>query len=342
MRRLLIRGIVCVWAVLSASSLHAQTWVDSVLPERSFDFGTVARGSKIRHSFLVVNRLDQEVRIIDWRTKCGCTEVRVGAREIPPGTQTVVEAVIDTTRFLGTKPSGLTLVFDRPSYIEVDLNTTCFIRGDITLTPGLADFGIVGRSSGTKPAMALSLAYAGGQPNWGVIRMQTRSAQVTARLQEQGRSASGQVQYVLNVTLDPKDLNGFFKDEITLVTNDPSGPTIPVAVTAMIQAAVTVSPSPLVLGQVKPGQVVTKTLMVRAGQPFKITGVTLSKEDVTAAADPDAATPADREAEKPLHTVKLTFKVPNQPGPYNAVCEIATSLKDEPPARVTLFATVAP
>ena len=37
-----------------------------------------------------------------------------------------------------------------------------------------------------------------------------------------------------------------------------------------------------------------------------------------------------------------TSKVPTQAGPYNAVCEISTDLKDEPPARVTLFATVVP
>jgi Protein of unknown function (DUF1573) len=333
MRRLLLCG--ALWAVVSASTARAQSWIDSVLPERSFDFGTVARGSKIRHSFRVVNRLDQEIRIVDWRTKCGCTEVRVGAREIPPGTQTVVEAVIDTTRFLGTKPSGLTLVFDKPSSTEVDLNTTCFIRGDIVLTPGVVDFGIVSRSAGsTKPTTSLSLAYTGGQTNWGITRMQTRSAQVNAKLQEQGRSADGQVQYVLNVTLDPKELAGFFKDEITLFTNDSSGPAIPVAVTATVQAAVTISPSPLLLGQVKAGQVVTKTLLVRAAQPFKVAGVKATRNDVTAA-------PVTADA-KPLHTVNLTFKVPTQTGPYNTAVEISTDLKDEPPARVTLFATVIP
>jgi Protein of unknown function (DUF1573) len=332
MRRLLFSG--AFWALLSVSTAHAQAWVDSVLPERSFDFGTVARGSKIRHSFRVVNRLDQEIRIVDWRTKCGCTEVRVGAREIPPGTQTVVEAVIDTTRFLGTKNSGLYLVFDKPQHVEIELNTTCFIRGDIVLTPGLADFGVVSRASGSKPTMTLNLAYSGGQPNWGITRMQTQSAQLNAKLLEQGRSADGQVQYQLNATLDPKDLNGFFKDEITLFTNDPTGATIPIAVTATVQASVTVSPSPLLLGQIRAGQPLTKTILVRASQPFKVTGVKSTKDEVTAASDPAV--------EKPAHTVSLSIKVPTQPGPFHTVIEVSTSFKDEPPARLNLFATVVP
>src|SRR5437764_6232446 len=113
MRRMILSW--AAWALVAATTAHAQSWVGSVFPERSFDAGTVARGSKVRHTFRLVNRLDQEVRIADWKTKCGCTEVRVGARSIPPGTQTTIEAVLDTTKFLGFKPSGLTLVLDLPS-----------------------------------------------------------------------------------------------------------------------------------------------------------------------------------------------------------------------------------
>jgi hypothetical protein len=331
------------WAVLAVPSARAQSWVDQVLPERSFDFGTVARGSKVRHSFRLVNRLDQDVRVLTWRTKCGCTEARVGGRDssagavtIPAGTQTTVEAVIDTTKFLGPKRSGLTLVFERPNYVDVDLDLNCFIRGDIVLNPGLADFGIVSRSSSAeKPSLTLSLAYAGGQANWGVTKMQTKSAHVAAKLQEQARSADGQAQYLLTATLDPKDLSGFFKDEITLFTNDPNGPTIPVSVTANVQAAVTVTPSPLLLGSVKPGQVVKKTLLVRSSQgPFKVKGVKPSKDDLTAAPVPDDS--------RPVHTLSVTFKAPAQPGPYNAVFEVETDLKDEPPAKLTMFANVVP
>ena len=122
----------------------------------------VARGSQVRHAFPVVNRTNSEIRIADWRTKCGCTDVRVGAQVIPPGTQTTVEATIDTTRFQGHKASGLTLVLDRPVFAEIDLNMTCFIRGDIALNPGQIDFGTV-RRSGKLPSAALTLTYAGGR-----------------------------------------------------------------------------------------------------------------------------------------------------------------------------------
>src|SRR4051812_48571022 len=97
MRR--VPWFLAAWAVLAIRPAVAESWVETIFPERAYDFGTVARGSKIRHAFRLVNRTGQDVRIADWRTKCGCTEVRVGARVIPPGTQTVIEAVLDTTKF---------------------------------------------------------------------------------------------------------------------------------------------------------------------------------------------------------------------------------------------------
>jgi hypothetical protein len=321
-----------VWAVLLIRTAGAQDWVASVFPERAFDFGTVARGSKIHHTFKLVNRTNQAIHIADWRTKCGCTDVRVGARDIPPGTQTVIEAVIDTTKFLGYKPSGLTLVIDRPNFAEVDLNLSCFIRGDIVLSPGQVDFGIVPR--GGAPSATLQLTYAGGQPNWGVVKMQTQSSHVTAKVQEQGRSADGQIQYLLTATLNSTAPNGFFRDEVTLFTNDATSPTIPISITANVQSAVTLSPSIVNLGPVRAGSVIKKTVLVRSAKPFKLTELKASRDDLTAVPDPDGA--------RPTHTVSLTFKAPTQVGPYNAVFEIATDLKDEPPAKLMTFANVVP
>src|SRR3954451_11056380 len=151
------------WTALALPNAGAQDWVSAVFPERAFDFGTVARGSKVHHTFKLLNRTNQEIHIADTRTKCGCTEVRVGSRDIPPGTQTIIEAVIDTTKFQGYKASGLTLVIDRPSFVEVDLNLTCFIQGEIVLNPGQVDFGIVHR--GTRPSVSLTVKYLGSRPD---------------------------------------------------------------------------------------------------------------------------------------------------------------------------------
>ncbi len=311
---------------------RAADWTDAVFPDRAHDFGTVARGSKVRHSFRLVNSTSQEIHIASWTTKCGCTDVRLGARDIPPGAQTVVEASIDTTRFTGYKASGLTLVLDRPSPVNVDLNLTCFIRTDVTLTPGQVDFGTVNRT--TNPKLNLTLTYSGTQPDWAVKKSNTISDHIEAVLREQGRSPGGQVTYSMVVTLKPSAPIGYFKDQITIETNDPNARYIPVSVSAVVQTNVSISPSVLNLGTLKAGQTVQKTVLIRSAQPFKVTGIVPGSPDLSAPATGDQA--------RALHTVALTFKAPAKIGPYNSTVEFELDLKDEPPAKVTVFANIVP
>ena len=222
--------------LLECAALAAEPeWVKRVFPERIHDFGIVARGSQVRYTFPVINRTDMEVRILDWKTKCGCTNVRVGSKVIPPGTQTTVEATIDTTRFSGHKASGLTLTLDRPAVIEVDLNMNCFIRADITLTPGLVDFGMV-RPTAKPAGTAVTLSYAGGRSGWEIADMKTQSSNVKAVAKELGRSADGRIQWNITATLEPGLQGGFFRDEITLITNDTPPQAIPISVVANVQA----------------------------------------------------------------------------------------------------------
>jgi hypothetical protein len=308
-------------------------WSTTVFPERAYDFGSVARGSQLRHAFPVINHSNFEVRIADWRTKCGCTNVRVGARVIPPGTQTTIEATIDTTKFQGYKGSGLTLVIDRPSFVELDLNLTCFIRGDIVLSPGQIDFGIVRRTA-KLPTAALNLAYAGGRSDWEVTQMKTQSALVKAEARETGRTADGQIHWSVTATLQPGINNGYFKDEVTLVTNDASGQIIPISVIAQIQSAVSVTPSIINFGPVRAGQTVSKVVHVRAESPFGITKLASSRTDLE---------PIESKA-GPLadHVLNLRLKAPVDAGPYHAIVKIETDLSDEPPAQIKTFATVTP
>lgn len=329
MRRPLLGFAAAV--LLAASGPAAADWIDTIVPEKSHDFGTVARGSKVRHVFRIVNTTAYDVHVADWRTKCGCTDVKVGARNIPPGTQTTVEVTFDTTRFEGFKASGLTLIFDQPQPAQVDLSVTSFIRGDVLLNPGNVDFQTVPRGSGA--THTLTLTYSGSQADWAVTKLTTISDHVEAELRELSR-VPGTIQYRLTTTLKPSAPPGYVRDEITLTTNDPNSPTIPITVAGSVQANVTVSPAILNLGHVVAGEAVTKSVLVRAGRPFKVTGATCAKPDLT-------ATTALGES-RSFHTLTVTFKAPAQAGPYNATMEIATDLDGEPPARLNMFATIDP
>ncbi len=253
---------------------------------------------------------------------------------IPPGTQTTIEATINTTNFQGYKPSGLTLTLDRPSWAVVDLNLTCFIRSDINLNPGQLDFGIVRRSA-KLPSSSLTLTYAGGRSDWSILQMKTQTAKVKAEAKEIGRTADGQINWLITATLQPAVTTGSFKDELTLITNDTPALSIPISVAANIQTAISVTPSIINLGRVRPGQTLSKSnLHVRSSAPFALTKVTATRSELTLA-EPKPGSIAD-------HLVNLTFKAPETPGPYHAIVKIETDLKGEPPSQVKVFATVTP
>lgn len=336
MRRALT--FLAVWATvaLGTSFAKAQSWTpDALFPEASHDFGTVARGAKLRYTFWLVNTTNSDIKILGWQPKCGCTEVKVGARDIPPGTRTPIEVTLDTTRFQGPKASGLTLNIGGPTYAAKDLNLKCFIRGDVLLDPGVSDFGILPR--GTSPKVVMNLTYLGGQQGWRITEATTISNHLSAKVDGPFQAAGGGLQYQITATLNPTAPSGYFKDEITLKTNDATAPAIPISVVANVQALVVVSPGNLVFGRVKAGSTVTKDVLVRASQPgqkFKITGTSAAKTELS------ASTPV--ETEGPLQKLTITLKAPAVPGPYNAEMQVSTNLKDEPPAKFTAYATVVP
>jgi hypothetical protein len=335
MRRALIFLAVWTTLALGSKSAPAQTWTpDALFPEAAHDFGTVARGTKLRYTFWLVNTTNSDIKILGSQPKCGCTDVKIGARDIPPGTRTPIEVTLDTTRFQGRKDSGLTLNIAGPTYAAKDLNLSCFIRGDVLLDPGVADFQILTR--GTTPKVVMNLTYLGGQQGWQITGAKTISNHVVADVKGPFQAAGGGIQYQITATLNASAPSGYFKDEITLTTSDSSSPTIPISVAANIQALVVVSPANLVFGRVKAGQTVTKDVLVRSSKNmnFKITGTSSAKPELS------AANPAD--VEGPLQKITITLKAPSQPGPFNSEMLVTTNLKDEPPAKFTAYATVVP
>ena len=113
--------------------------------------------------------------------------------------------------------------------------------------------------------------------------MNTISEHIEAKLTETGRSPGGSVNYTLSVVLKPSAPVGFFKDEITLWTNDANSPTIPISVSAVVQSNVVVSPSVINFGTVKAGQSIQKTVLVLGSKPFKLAEVRPSLADLSTA-----------------------------------------------------------
>lgn len=324
-------------AVGSASADDRGHWAASLFQESGHDFGPVPRGAVVRHPFVLANRLREPVTILDIRASCGCTSGRASAATVPAGGSAVVEAQMDTRNFAGHKATTLTvsLVTASGAQAEVKFGVSAEILADIVLNPGTVDFGAV--SKGQAPNQVLTIERLGA-PSWRFTRMDAPAAlraAVDAQLVETYRSAQG-VGYSLTVTLKPDAPAGFLRDQVTIHTNDPESPTVPVLVTASIRGSLTASPPLLSMGTVASASGAQGRILVKGSAPFEITALEGS-------GDGFALTEAEP-GRKALHVLTVTYR-PDEGttrGDLRRPFRVTTDLPGEPPLDVAATLHVSP
>ncbi len=312
----------------------AEGWAEALFAQQAHDFGAVPRGAVVRYPFVLTNRYNEAITILDVRASCGCTTGRASASVVGPGQQAVIEAQMDTRNFVGAKATVLTVSLASASgrQAEVRLGVKSNILSDIVLNPGTIDFGVVAHGQATQQLLTIDRA---GTPGWKVDRMlATRrlSSVVDAQIIEIARNAK-QVSYRLTVTLRPEAPPGLVREEIRILTNDRESPVVPVLVTAEIRGALSASPSLLALGQATSAAVVQGRFLVRGIKPFAITRI-------EGAGDGFEIVAAEPSARKALQVVTVTYKAEagTSRGDLRRTFRVHTDLPGEP--ALELHATV--
>lgn len=318
----------CLLASASGQCL-AQSWAKQMFEKTSHDFGTVARAAKTEHVFRFTNRTNRDVHIRGVRVSCGCTTPKVETYTVKSGEKGAIRAVLNTRSYKGSVKATITVVFDRPYYTEVQLSVKGYVRRDVVLNPGGADFGSVCQGKGAE--RKIDLQYA-GRNDWQIKAIRSPEPHITVRA-TQTRRAYGRVGYDLLVRLSADAPAGFINTEITLETNDWRLKTVPVSVTGRVSSALTVSPALLYLGNVKAGGEATARLVVRGTEAFRVSRVECD--------DPRLAFEIGDEA-KQLHFIPITFKADSETGKISQQIQIHTDLLGGEVAEVTASGTVVP
>ncbi len=315
--RVLPRLCVAILVVLGvlADSASAQEWARKMFTTTSHDFGTVARGAKSEFRFQFKNLYKEDIHVASVRSSCGCISPKVVTNTLKTHETGEILAVFNTASFLGSREATLTLVIDQPYYAEVQLNIKGYIRGDVVLSPGQVEFGTI--DQGQIAEKAINLEYA-GRNDWQIVDIRTANPHLQAEL-EQTRRGGGRVGYQVKIRLLDDAPSGYLQDQLVVVTNDRNMSRFPITVEGKVESAVSVSPSPLFIGVVQPGQEITKKLVVRAKQPFRILDVTC--DDDCFQYQQDAAL----EEAKALHLIPITFKA-NEAGKFTGTIHIETDL----------------
>ncbi|MBO7144755.1 MAG: DUF1573 domain-containing protein [Salinivirgaceae bacterium] len=64
--------------------------------DESFNFGTIAQGEKVSHTFKFRNIGDGPLQITDVTTSCGCTASKYSLEPVAPGESGTVEVIFDS------------------------------------------------------------------------------------------------------------------------------------------------------------------------------------------------------------------------------------------------------
>ena len=279
----------------------------------SHDFGTVARAAKTEFAFEFTNIYLEDVHIARVRSSCGCTTPRIEKDTLKTYEKGAVIAHINSDSFLGNQGATITVTIDKPLYAEVQLHVKVYVYSNVLLEPTVVSLGTV--EKGSTAERNINVRYT-GRSDWKVLEVKSNNPHLTGTVTETSRQG-GRITYDLKVVLDKNAPTGYVNEYLWLVTNDPQTKQIPVPVDGQIQADISASPASLFLGVLKPGQSVTKQIVVRGKKPFSITSISADCECLQATA------PKGKEP-KSLYLVPVTFTARDKTGKITQTVQIET------------------
>ena len=269
-----LSAVLLFCAVPGQALGQARDWVKEMFKESTHDFGVVARGAKVEYSFVVENNNEEDIRIESVSSSCGCSTPRVTKQVLKSWETAEIVVTLDTRGFTGRKDATITVKFAPPFAAEFQLHVHANIRGDIVVQPGAVEFGSVSQGRGpTNPGDQLRRPQR-LEDRAGAMR---RSAHRNQPRRNRPHARTGELQPFGEAQADAPP--GYIRDQLTLVTNDfdPRAARVPVAIEGLVASALTVRPSPLMMGVVEAGKPVTRNLVVQGQTPFRILAVPLGR-----------------------------------------------------------------
>jgi hypothetical protein len=323
-------ALLFVFLTGSVGGVVGQEWANDLFEARSHDFGSLARGAKAEFAFPLTNIYVEDVHIVSVRSSCGCTVPRIEKATLKTYERGAVIAEVNTRAFLGQKNATITVTFDKPFPAEVQLHSKAFIRKDVVLTPGSVDFGEVEERHAKQRAVQVDYA---GRDNWRILDVQSDNPHIRGELIERHRGG-GLVGYELKVTVDESAPAGPFHEHLMLITDDSRLRQVPVPVNGRVVSGITVTPQSLFMGVARPGQKLSKTIVVRGKKPFRILSIECDNEAFR-------FDTSGEHVEKEVHVIPVTFTADgNSTGKIANKIRIQTDDGSEPPA-LSAFAVIA-
>lgn len=263
--------MLSIACLLVAGPANAQEWARKMFEETEHDFGVVARGAPTEYRFSFQNIYKEDIHVAGVRSSCGCTSPSISKQSLKTWEKSDIICRYNTHSFLGAKGATVTVTIDRPFFAEVQLQVKGHIRSDVVFDPNLVNFGSVAANDSASKQVSISYL---GRSNWTIKDVRSANPSLGVRLRETERT-NGKVTYEMQVILKPGAETGYFQDSLTIITDDASNPRVTLPVQGRVESSslVSISPALVSFGAVQMGDSANERLIVRAKQPFKISGL---------------------------------------------------------------------
>ncbi len=117
-------GLILVLTFGALATGAPSLGVDTV----TYDFGSVAEGTVVSHTFVLTNRGDETLTITGTRATCGCTTTALSKSSLAPGESVSLEARVDTSNFGGRIMKQIYIDSNDPTAPSA----VVYVQGDVT------------------------------------------------------------------------------------------------------------------------------------------------------------------------------------------------------------------
>lgn len=261
--------------MLAADSVAAQSaWANKMFGGAlTHDFGTVARGAQLKHTFTMTNIYKVPLQITNIGVECGCVTATPTSKTLQPNETAQLHVNMDAARFSGPKTVKIHVTVG-PEFVSTATVTVIAVaRQDVVFNPGEIDFGAV--SKGQTLTKFIDVEHAGNAA-WKVSEIvKSGAAPFDLKVEQLPQKVSGfvTVGYRIFATIKPNAAPGPFKQEILLKTNDPQSPVITFHIGGSIRTSLNVAPNPVNLGSLKVGEEQSTKIVVSGNRAFRIVAI---------------------------------------------------------------------
>lgn len=256
--------------------------VDAAAPvihvgEPTFDFGTIAQGTRVKHDFEISNSGGSDLIIQSVVPACGCTAAVAQESKVPPGGKTVVHVEFDSSGFSGAKVKEARINSSDPENPSVFITLKGIIEPELALDPPRIQFGeFVSSPDVPLPAMSEKILAKGSTTITGVAAG-SKSLEVTT-----SRSSASEWEVMVRPALGiaPGDI----RDRV-IISIDKSGEKREVSIPVIGRAIgpIVLRPSSLAMGVIGGDQPIERRMQIESRRtiPFKISKIESDNPAVT-------------------------------------------------------------